>query len=163
PTGARSARATCTRTRAACAAGGRSKRRSRSPGPRRGGGTAPSPREWPSGARGQTMGCGARASSQAVLLLGFVLGEAANARVRPAELGVEQRGGVLVLTRLADDRGLPVGLGGSAERLGGLLREQRPELLPRVDERREVLDELPGERVLDDRDRRHLAHRALRR
>src|SRR5439155_1568961 len=27
----------------------------------------------------------------------------------------------------------------------------------------EVLDELPGERVLDDRDRRHLAHRALRR
>src|SRR5712691_1641589 len=232
PTGARSARATCTRTRAASAAGGRSKRRSQSRGPRRGGGTAPSPRAWPSGARGQTRGRGARASSQAVLFLGFVLGEAAHARVGPAavrhgdrehdlvgarrvvephlhrvvvgaherrvlevqrdvdrrpgapellrrrddrlatgdgraerraELRVEQRGGVLVLARLADDRGLPIGLGGSAERLGGLLREQRPELLPRVDERREVLDELPGERVLDDGDRRHLAHRALRR
>src|SRR3989441_6527683 len=75
-----------------------------------------------------------------------------------AELRMKQRGGVLVFTGLADDRGLPVGLGGGAEGLRGLLREQRPELLPRVDERREGLDELPGERILDDPDRRDLPH-----
>src|SRR5437773_8875097 len=75
-----------------------------------------------------------------------------------AELRMKQRGGVLVFASLADDRGLAVGLGGATEGLRRLLREQRPELLPRVDEQRELLDELPGERVLDDGDRRDLAY-----
>jgi hypothetical protein len=74
---------------------------------------------------------------------------------------MQQRGGVLVLPSLADDGRLAVGLGRGAQRLGRLLGQQRAELLAGVDQRREVVDEAAGERVLEHGHRRRLAHRAL--
>src|SRR5688572_13052694 len=76
---------------------------------------------------------------------------------RRAQLGMQEGGGVLVLAGLTHDGALAERLRRCAERLYRFLREQRAELLARVDERREVLDEPPRERVLDDGHRRHLA------
>ena len=76
-----------------------------------------------------------------------------------AELGMEQRGGVLVLAALADDRGLAIGLGRRPEGFGGFLREQGAELLAGVHQRRQVVHEATGERVLEHGHRRRLAHR----
>src|SRR6266850_4380943 len=74
---------------------------------------------------------------------------------------MEQRGGVLVLAALADDGGLAERLRRRAERLGGLLGQQRAKLLAGVDQRREIVHELPGKRILQHRHRGDLAHRPL--
>src|SRR5206468_12658997 len=81
---------------------------------------------------------------------------------RLAERRMQNRGGVLELAGLADDRGLAVALdlaGLYPERGHGALAQQAAELLADLDQHVEIGLEASGARVLDHRERARLARR----
>ena len=73
-----------------------------------------------------------------------------------AERRVEDGRGVLVLAVLAHDGRLAVGVHGSPEGGHGAAAEEIAQLLSGLDQLLQILDEAPGEGVLDHGNRRHL-------